>query len=121
MSLRGLARARITEIVPLVKGFVFNTAVGAGADIFATPLSPTNSPATFRIYACFDAGGIFTVRRTRNAVTVSEELNSGVALNANAAYIFDIIVQEGDTINLRHSVGATILYLIVIEIAGAIG
>jgi len=114
-------RARITEIVPLVKGFVFNTAVGAAADIFATPLSPTNSPATFRIYVCFDTAGVLTVRRTRNGVTVSEQLNSGIALTANAAYIFDIIVQEGDTINLRHSAGATILYLIVLEVAGAIG
>jgi len=121
MSLRAFIRARVTEIIPIVKGFVFNTAVGAGADIFATPLSPTNSPATFRIYICSDTAGVLTVRRTRNGVTVSEQLNSGVNLTANAAYIFDIILQEGETINLRYSVGATILYLIVLEVAGAIG
>jgi hypothetical protein len=37
-------------------------------------------------------------------------------LNANAAYIFDIIVESGETINLQYSVAATALVLKVIEI-----
>lgn len=112
---------RIDEIVPLTKGLVFNQAIGAGANIFGTALSPLRSPTTFRIYACFDTAGLLIVRRTRGGVTVSEQLNSGANLVANAAYIFDIIVQSGDTINLRHSAGAQILYLKVEEVGGSIG
>ena len=114
------ATVQITEIIPVTKGLVFNQAVGAGVDMFATALSPTNSPTTFRIYACFDTLGVLTMRRTRAGATVSEQLNSGTALNANAAYIFDIIVQAGETLNLRHSAGAQILYLKVVEVAGVI-
>ena len=119
----GITPGPVAEIIPETKGLVFNEAVGANADIFAAALAPTHSPTTFRIYACFDTAGVLIVRRTRGTppVTVSEQLNSGVDLNANAAYMFDIIVQEGDSLNLWHSIGATILYLKVVEIAGAIG
>ena len=98
------------------KGSVFNTAVAADSDIFSSDLEPTYTPCIFRIYVCFDAGGVLTVRRTKNGATVSENLNGGAALTANAAYIFDIVVEEGETINLRYSVDATILSLKVVEV-----
>ena len=111
--------------VPVLKGEAFNKAVGANKDIFTSALIPTRSPTTFRIYACFDTAGVLTVRRTRGTtppVTVSEQLNGGGNLNANAAYTFDIVVQKPsqERINLRHSAGATILYLTVTEVGGAV-
>ena len=57
------------------------------------------------------------MRRTKAGVTVSEELNSGGALNPNAAYMFDILVGEDEAINLRYSVAATVLYLKVVEVS----
>jgi len=105
----------------ILKGSLFNTSVEEDKDVFATYLSPTNTPTTFRIYACFDAGGVLTVRRKKGTVTVSEQLNSGVALEANAAYMFDIIVESGETINLQYSVGAKVICIKVCEVIGVMG
>lgn len=105
---------------PISKAAVFNESVTANTDIFDSDLSPTHTPTAFRIYACFDASGVLTVRRTKGGVTVSEQLNSGNALNANAAYAFDIIVESGETINLQYSVDATALVLKVLEVWGVV-
>jgi len=105
----------------ITKASVFNTAVTANTDILPSDLSPTRNPATFRIYACFSVAGVLTVRRTSGGVTVSEQLNAGAALAANAAYMFDIIVERGETINLQYSVNATCICLKVIEIARMVG
>ena len=112
--------ASIAQLTPIEKGQIFNTAVGAAADFFAAALLPTNTPTTFRIYVALNAAGLLYVRRTEGGVTVDEYLNSGNALNANAAYMFDILVRIGQTINLRHSVGGTILCCIVEEVPGVI-
>jgi len=109
----------------ITKASVFNTVVTANTDILPSDLSPTRNPATFRIYACFSVGGVLTVRRTRGGVTVSEQLNSGTALAANSAYMFDIIVEiiveAGDTINIQYSVNATCICLKIVEIGIMIG
>jgi len=102
------------------KGAIFNTAITANTDIFASDLSPTYSPTAFRIYACFNASGVLTVRRTRGGVTVSEQLNSGDLLNADASYAFDIVVESGETINVQYSVNATALVLKVLEVPVAV-
>jgi hypothetical protein len=105
----------------ILKGSLFNTPVVANTDIFTTYLSPTNTPTTFRIYACFDASGVLTVRRKKGTVTVSEQLNSGTALAANAAYMFDVIVESGETFNLQYSVDATALCIKICEVHGVMG
>ena len=105
---------------PLLKGRIFNTAIALDTDFFAADLAPTNTPTTFRIYVALDTGGVFSVQRTSAAVTVAEELNAGAALTADAAYMFDILVHEDDTINLQTSVGTQILYCVVIEVPGVI-
>jgi hypothetical protein len=94
---------------------VFNTSVTANTNIFSTDLSPTRSPVLFRIYATFDTAGVLSVVRTRGTVSVVEQLNSGNNLNANCAYIFDIVVEEGETINFQYSANATCLVLKIIE------
>ena len=116
--LRRLLREEIGRSSAESKGCVFNQPVSADTDIFDSDLEPTNPPCIFRVYACFDASGVLSVRRTKDGVTVSEQLNAGSALVANAAYLFDIIVDEGETINLRYSVNATCLKLSVVEISG---
>jgi len=94
----------------------FNVSVSANANIFSQSIAPTRSPVIFRIYATFNASGILTVVRTKGTTTVSEQLNSGNPLNASAAYIFDIIVEQGETINLTYSTSATCLVLKVVEV-----
>ena len=108
------------SLKPEAKDSVYNQPVLANTDIFATDLEPTESPTSFRIYACFLAGGVLTVRRTVGATTVSENLNGGANLAANASYFFDIAISYGEEINLRYSVGATCLSLKVWEVKGVI-
>ena len=102
------------------KGGVFNTSVSAGTNIFSSDLTPSASVSIFRIYAAFDTAGVLSVVRSDGTSTVVENLNEGASLAANAAYIFDIIVESGYSINLRYSVDATCLYLIVIEIVSMV-
>ena len=99
-----------------IKGRIFNTAIGAAANFFTPALAPTSSPCTFRIYMAFDTAGIISIQRTSGGVTVAERLNQATALTVNSAYIFDIMVQEDDTINIQHAAGAQILYCLVVEI-----
>jgi hypothetical protein len=101
---------------PITKASLFNASVTANTNIFSSSLTPTYSPSTFRIYATFSASGVLSVVRTVGSATVTEQLNSGNALNANCAYIFDIVVESGESINLRYSVNATALVLKVVEV-----
>jgi hypothetical protein len=105
----------------ILKNSLFNTSIKANTDIFTTYLSPTNTPTIFRIYVCFDTSGFLTVRRKKGTVTVSEQLNSGTALVANAAYMFDVIVESAETVNLQYSVDATALCIKVCEVEGVMG
>ena len=110
--------------VLIAKGTKFNTAVTADTDIFTAALSPSRAssfyPTIFRIYCTFDTAGVLSVRRTENGVTVTEEFNSGNELTPSAAYVFDILVNWNQTINLRYGVDATVLMLNVSEIGGGI-
>jgi hypothetical protein len=98
------------------KGRSFNQAVLATTNFFAADLAPSHPPTRFRIYITISAAGVLSVIRTSAGAHVTENLNAGVGLNANAAYMFDILVTSADTINLQYSVGATILSCIVVEV-----
>lgn len=102
-------------LLPISKGSIFNTAIGANANFFAANLAPTSTPTMFRIYVCLSVAGVFNIQRRNGAVTQTENLNAGNALVANAAYMFDILVDAGDTINLQTTVAATIIKCSVVE------
>ncbi len=102
----------------VLKGEVFNTPVLANTDIFGAALTPTYSPTTFRIYAAFNGAAVLSVTRTRAGVTVTEHLNGNVALTADCAYAFDIVVTTGDSINLQYGGAHTALAIKVVEIVG---
>ena len=107
-------------VAGIVREEIVNTPVVANTDILAAAITVTNpsTPAVFRIQACFDAGGILTVRRTNSGATVGEQLNAGANLAANALYTFDIIVTNNDIINLWYGVNATALGIKIVEIRG---
>ena len=92
----------------------------ANADILSSPIIPSNPLSIFRIYAVFNTAGVLYVKRTRGATSVLEALNNGASLNANASYIFDIIVVSDDSINFQYSVNATLLTLIVVEVSALV-
>ena len=93
---------------------IYNQSVTGGTNILSEDISPTWSNSIFRVQVAFDTAGVFSVVKTRNGTTWSEQLNSGNNLNANCVYIFDIMV-NGETINFQYSVNATLLELKVIE------
>lgn len=110
--------ARLTG--PIQQGLIFNTGLpAAGNNLFASDLLPSSPPAIFRVYVSVAVAGVLSVKRTRSAATVTEQLNSGNVLGVNCAYVFDILVASGDSINLAYSVtGGNILCLQVQEISG---
>ncbi len=114
--------ANLTKLIPLAKAAVFNTALPAAeANWLGSDIEPTNSPSYLRIYACVSVTGILRVARTQDATTVTEDLNSGNDLVADAAYMFDIPWRTGDSVNIRYSVTTgTIKRLVVDEIGAAV-
>lgn len=113
--------ANLTKLIPLAKAAIFNTALpDAEANWLGSDIEPTNSPSYLRIYACVSVTGILRVARTIDAVTVTEDLNSGTSLVADAAYMFTVPWRTGDSINVRYSVTTgTIKRLLIDEIGGA--
>jgi len=106
----------LSRLTPISKGSVFYDSVSAGGILFASDLTPTNTPCIFRIYACFDTQGKLYVRRKKNTVNVYEYLNDNEPLIPNASYMFDIIVDSDESINLMFSENATCIKLSVVEI-----
>jgi len=111
--------ARANQLTPLEKANEHNTAETADTDILASALSPTNTPCLFRVMVCVDTAGVFFATITKAGNTQVVEFNGGANLTANALYIFDHLVHDGDTINYRHSVNTTLRVLRVQEIVGA--
>jgi len=100
--------------------------IKANTDIFSGDITPTFPLAYFRIYATFDKAGVLNVCRSFDGrKPITEKLNSGESLKANTAYVFEIVVEKGETkvetINLQYSVDAIALVLKVIEIDFEVG
>lgn len=119
--LGGGADIDLAKLIPIAKADIFNTALPAAeANWVGTDISPTNSPSYIRVYACVSVTGILRVARTVGGVTVTEDLNSGADLVADAAYMFTVPWRTGDSINIRYSVTTgTINRLLIDEIGGA--
>jgi len=113
-------RRVVSPLNPIARANVFNV-VGyvGGADILGAALAPLNSPCTFRVEATFSAGGILSATITQGGITVVSQFQGGVALNINSGYRFSLMVNAGDTINFRYSVGCNILSFKVQEIIAA--
>ncbi|GAI11075.1 unnamed protein product, partial [marine sediment metagenome] len=95
----------LAKLIPIAKAAIFNTALPAAeANWLGSDIEPTNSPSYLRIYACVSVTGILRVARTQDATTVTEDLNSGTDLIADAAYMFTVPWRTGDSINVKYSV-----------------
>jgi len=109
----------VVRLNPILKGSIFNTLIGANTNFFASDLTPTYSPTIFRIHITDDTAGLLNVKRTRGATTVTETLNGGSNLASGCAYIFDIVVESGDSINLQYSTTGTVLVCKVMEVGAS--
>lgn len=111
----------LAKVIPIAKAALFNTPLPAAeANWLGFDIRPTNSPSYLRLYVCVDVAGVLRVARTSNWSTVTENLNLGNQLVANAAYMFTIPWRSGDSINIRYSATrGTIKRLVIDEIGGA--
>lgn len=77
--------------------------VAANTNIFFSDLNPIITPVDFRVQIIMSNSGVFSVVITNGGNSQVGSLNGGVALTAGALYIFDILINKGDTINFRYS------------------
>jgi hypothetical protein len=109
----------LTLTKPIPKLNLTNYGATANTNIVSTDtsqgLKAKNPPCLFRIYVVFGTSGVFSVQRTAGNATQTENLNQGVALTANAAYMFDILAETQENIDFQTTVTGTILKLLVVE------
>ena len=113
------------KAIPVEKAHVHDTAIGANTDFLATDLTITPvgpepdtvyPPCLFRIMIAIDTAQVFSVEIDDGTSEVALEFNGGVALVAQCVYIFDILVNEGDSINFQCDGAVQIEKFIVQEI-----
>jgi len=102
-----------------IKADLFNTtSINLNTNILSTNIFTDIWPAAeWTLYICPVGSGTLTLRRTQTSsgTTVSELLNSGAALVANAAYVFSFFVSKGEEINFQYSVSSVITKMTVQE------
>jgi hypothetical protein len=106
----------IETLQPIARASLHNEAVTADTDILGSPAEPERTPCLFRVMACFDAAGALSTVITNGGDSQVVKLNSGNDLAASALYIFDLLIDEGDSVNFRYSVNANLKTLRVQEI-----
>jgi len=114
------ADGSLTISSPLDKGVIHNTAYVTPDDFFAAALAPTNTPCRFRCAGAFSVAGVLDVTITRALNTQTMHFNHGVVLTADCLFEFDVLVEDGDTINYQYGINCNILTFRVLEIPGAI-
>ena len=110
----------IDPMTPISRGFLHNQAYLTPANFMGAAIYPIISPSLFRCQIACSVAGVFYSTITRAGVTVEPQFNHGVVLPANALFEFDLLVEDGETINYRYSVNCTILTFKVLEIPSAI-
>lgn len=110
----------LAKLLPTTKVALANVPITLNTNIVsaanpAALIAPTNAPCIFRIYVVLGTGGVFSVQRTANGTTSTENLNAGAALTASAAYMFDILVDQGEKIDFQSTASGTLIKLSVVE------
>ena len=112
----------LAKLIPIAKAAIFDAALPvAEANWLEVDITPSNSPSYLRIYVCVSVAGILRVARTVGGVTLTEDLNSGGALAADAAYMFTVPWRTGDSINIRYSVTTGTIKRLLVDEIGALG
>ena len=108
----GKAAVRASELealtTPLAVASQHGVAETANTDILAADITPTNTPCLFRIMVMLDTAGVFSAMLKSGGATKTLKLNAGTALIASAAYMFDILMHSGDTVNFQTSVSGNV-------------
>lgn len=121
------------KAIPLQKAHVHNEAASADTDILASNITPSSFidnagntvqvPCLFRIQVQTDTAAVFSAMVTNaegGAGEMTLKFNAGADLAAGALYIFDMLVEEGDSVNFQFDDDVNVDKLIVQEIAWAV-
>ena len=121
-----LSQRQITrKAIPLEKAHIHDTAIAINTDFLATDLTITPvgpepetvyPPCLFRIMIAIDTAQVFRAHIDDGTTEVALEFNGGIALAAQSVYIFDILVNEDDSINFQVDGAVQIEKFIVQEI-----
>jgi len=117
--------------VAVNRGRIFNTPATLNVDLFAADIRPsrvdqdadgTNNgtprlATAFRITVCLAAAAKLRAHMI-NSAEVSGELNSGVALAANAVYTFTIGARNNDLVNFQLDTSVTVKWFYLDEVIG---
>ena len=95
------AWVRVPTLLPVAKAAQHAVAETLNVDILSADLSPSQTPCLFRIMVVLSVAGVFSAQIKNGGTTVVANFNGGVALAADSAYMFDILVHSGDTVNFR--------------------
>ena len=95
-----------------------NSAVVANTDFLAADITPGGTPSMLRVMVSISSAEEFRAVITREASAQTVAFNSGVNLVADALYMFEMIVDNGDTINFQVDGNTTIIVFRVHEIVG---
>ena len=89
------------NFVPLAVASQHGVAETANTDILASDITPTNTPCLFRVMVMLETTGVFSAILKSATVSKTLKFNAGNSLLANCAYMFDILVHSGDTVNFQ--------------------
>lgn len=111
---------RDPSLIPIDKANEHNKSCTANTDFLASALVPSFKPSLFRIMVCAQSAAKFKARITKSENTQTVIFNSDSDLVANAVYIFDLLIDTGDTVNFQFDTTLTMSVFRVQEIvAGA--
>ena len=100
--------ATVELFTPLAVASQHGVAETADVNILATSITPTNTPCLFRVMVMLETAGVFSAILINGGVSKTLKLNASNSLLANCAYMFDILVHSGDTVNFQTSVSGNV-------------
>lgn len=86
---------------------LYDVAVQAGEPFLPVNVQLAAPPAVLVVSGAFSRSGVLSVVVTKDGVSRSMQLNSGVALRAGCLYLFNHLANEGEEINYTYSVDCT--------------
>lgn len=103
-------------MLPVAGGSVHNTTVAALTNILPVDVVITRDTSILRIVTAFSATGRLWANITTGGVTIEAKFFDNFECLLSCFYMFDLVVNAGDSINYQYSVPCDCLYMRVQEV-----
>ena len=100
----------------ILKGAIFDTSKNAGADWFSSDIQPTNTPCMHRMFIVMTSTTKVKVILKEGAKTKTGYLNDGAQLDGGELYIFDIMLNMGQSYNIQHDTTNQNVTVTIVEV-----